>query len=139
MKSNEFTEGYLPTEDKENHLNHATNRSMHSQRTHASDEVIQASVGQIPQDIEEDQVLDQLAPHCQNSKGAIVVEVEKVVRDLIMLTKTIKSAKFFRVIMGTTTIENIEEAWMDETDQQKVVQNYRQILNNFFKMIHKLN
>ena len=52
-------------------------------------------------ELDEDQVLDQLAPHSQNSKGAIVVEVEKVVRDLIMLTKTIKSAKFFRVLMGT--------------------------------------
>ena len=44
------------------------------------------------------------------------MEVEKVVRDLIMLTKTIRSAKFFRIILGTSHFDNIEEAWTDETD-----------------------
>lgn len=45
-------------------------------------------------------LLDRLAPNRVNAEGAIVVEVEKVVRDLIMLHRTIKSAKFYRTLIG---------------------------------------
>ena len=57
------------------------------------------------QEIEDDRthaqfLLDRLAPNKVNAEGAIVVEVEKVVRDLIMLHRTIKSAKFYRTLIG---------------------------------------
>jgi len=45
-------------------------------------------------------LMDRLAPNRVNAEGAIVVEVEKVVRDLIMLHRTIKSAKFYRTLIG---------------------------------------
>jgi hypothetical protein len=44
--------------------------------------------------------MGRLAPHSHNSKGAVVVEVEKVVRDIQMLFDTTKMAKFCRVLLG---------------------------------------
>ena len=45
-------------------------------------------------------MLKRLAPQEVNSRGAVVVEVDKVVRDLSMLHKTIKMAKFYRILVG---------------------------------------
>lgn len=38
-----------------------------------------------------------------NSRGQVVVEVDKVVRDLSMLHKTIKMAKFYRILIGAAS------------------------------------
>ena len=89
---------------------------------------------------EGENILTMLAPHITNSKGAVVVEVEKVVRDLVMVTKTIRGAKFYRVLLGfQATQEPLEDNWMETGDQEKVVVIYRELLNNFFKLVHRLN
>ena len=41
-----------------------------------------------------------LGPEKQNARGAVVVEVEKVARDLTMVLNTVRSAKFCRLILG---------------------------------------
>ena len=82
----------------------------------------------------------------------MVVEVDKVVRDLSMLHKTIKMAKFYRILVGvansnTSTVNqslDIERFDGDGNhyqprDKERVVQNYRDLLNDFFKLIVKLN
>lgn len=87
-------------------------------------------------------LLNRLAPNKVNAKGAIVVEVEKVVRDLLMLHRTIKSAKFYRVLIGSTVMQGIDidnDALLNERDQDRVVNTYRELLNLFFKVIVKLN
>ena len=92
-------------------------------------------------------MLKRLAPQEVNSKGAVVVEVEKVVRDLSMLHKTIKMAKFYRILVGSSsTMDTVNQSLdidrFDETnthDKDKVVQNYRDLLNDFFKLIVRLN
>jgi hypothetical protein len=53
-------------------------------------------------------LLNRLAPNRVNAKGAIVVEVEKVVRDLLMLHRTVKSAKFYRVLVGNAVFKSID-------------------------------
>ena len=65
------------------------------------DEVIRGSV-QAEQDDRQRGIalLKRLAPQEVNSRGAVVVEVDKVVRDLSMLHKTIKMAKFYRILVG---------------------------------------
>ena len=91
-------------------------------------------------------MLRRLAPQEVNSKGAVVVEVDKVVRDLSMLHRTIKVAKFYRILLSSpTTMETINQSLdvdrfnEDNNDQDRVVQNYRDLLNDFFKLIVKLN
>jgi len=87
-------------------------------------------------------LLNRLAPNKVNAKGAIVVEVEKVVRDLLMLHRTIKSAKFYRVLVGTVYMQGFDidnDAILNEQDQDRVVNTYRELLNHFFKVIVKLN
>ena len=83
-----------------------------------------------------------------NSKGFVVVEVEKIVRDLSMLHKTIKMAKFYRILVGTSsssTMDTVNQSLdidrFDDNkhDQERVVQNYRDLLNDFFKLIVRLN
>jgi hypothetical protein len=59
-------------------------------------------------DMTEESLIGRVAPQTQNSKGAVVVEVEKVVRDLQMLYETTKMAKFCRVLIG-------ESAEQDDT------------------------
>lgn len=48
-------------------------------------------------------LLKRLAPQEVNSKGAVVVEVEKIVRDLSMIHKMIKMAKFYRILVGSVS------------------------------------
>ena len=112
------------------------------------DEVIRGSV-QVDQDDQQrgKALLKRLAPQEVNSKGAVVVEVEKVVRDLSMLHKTIKMAKFYRILVGSSsTMDTVNQSLdidrFDETnthDKDRVVQNYRDLLNDFFKLIVRLN
>ena len=76
-----------------------------------------------------------------------MVEVDKVVRDLSMLHKTIKMAKFYRILVGSTTLETTLNQSLDvdrfaednDGDQERVVQSYRDLLNDFFKLIVRLN
>ena len=72
--------------------------------------------------------------------------MEKVVRDLSMLHKTIKVAKFYRILLGQTTPRAGQSIDFDtfnaetgEQDQDKVVETYRDLLNDFFKLIVRLN
>lgn len=51
-------------------------------------------------DLAEESLIGRIEPQTQNSKGAVVVEVEKVVRDLQMLYETTKIAKFCRLLIG---------------------------------------
>ena len=44
-------------------------------------------------------LLNKIGPNEVNKDGAIVVEVQKVVRDLGMLHRTIKMAKFYRILL----------------------------------------
>ena len=41
-----------------------------------------------------------LGPEKQNARGAVVVEVEKVARDLTMVLNTVRTAKFCRLLLG---------------------------------------
>lgn len=41
-----------------------------------------------------------LGPEKQNARGAVVVEVEKVARDLKMVLDTVRTAKFCRLLLG---------------------------------------
>lgn len=99
------------------------------------------------QDMDDDKaraqnLLNKLAPTRVNQKGAIVVEVEKVVRDLIMVHRTVKTAKFFRVLVGTGVSPSFDidnDALLNEQDQDKIVNIYRELLNHFFKIIVRLN
>ena len=63
--------------------------------------IIRGSTQELDEDKQKAQnLLNKLAPTKQNAQGAIVVEVEKVVRDLVMLHRTIKSAKFYRILIS---------------------------------------
>jgi hypothetical protein len=70
-------------------------------------------------------ILRRIAP-MPNSKGVLVVEVDKVIRDMKMLYKTIISAKFYRLLISCDE-ENCNEE--DEVDEQRgnnnVVSRYR--------------
>ena len=76
-----------------------------------------------------------------------MVEVAKVVRDLSMLHKTIKMAKFYRILNGVSSstvtqsldVDEMCDENLERQDKDKVVQTYRDLLNEFFKMIAKLN
>ena len=59
-----------------------------------------------------------------------------------MLHRTIKSAKFYRILIGINVSQSIDidnEDLVNEVDQEKLVNNYRELLNHFFKVIVKLN
>lgn len=59
-----------------------------------------------------------------------------------MLHHTIRSAKFYRILIGAELTQSIDldsQEIGNEVDQQKVVNNYRELLNHFFKVIVKLN
>ena len=78
------------------------------------DEVIRGSVQASYDDLRKGKaLLKRLAPQEVNSKGAVVVEVDKVVRDLSMLHKTIKMAKFYRILVGSTTLETTVNQSLD--------------------------
>ena len=54
-----------------------------------------------------------------------------------MLFETVKMAKFFRVLTGETTIsESLNETIVDP---KNIVATYRDLLNNFFRLVTKLN
>ena len=59
----------------------------------------------------------------------MVVEVEKIVRDLSMLHKTIKMAKFYRILIGSvsnTSLDTVNQSldvdrFAGEGNQERVV------------------
>lgn len=86
--------------------------------------------------------MGRLAPHSHNSRGAVVVEVQKVVRDIQMLFETTKMAKFCRVLLGPQQADeaSVQLSQRSNTDDQSsIVNEYRDLLNNFFKLVSKLN
>ena len=92
-----------------------------------------------------------LGPEKQNARGAVVVEVEKVARDLTMVLDTVRTAKFCRLMLGTvpqvsasSTLDAVDENAQTNMplqlrDQKEVVVHYRDLLNDFFKLIARLN
>ena len=66
-----------------------------------------------------------------------------------MLHKTIRMAKFYRILLGQTgttpgamasfDFDTINTVDGEPRDQDKVVETYRDLLNDFFKLIVKLN
>jgi hypothetical protein len=59
--------------------------------------------------------LERLEPQMTNSKGQIVVEVEKVFKDLEVLYKSMKASKFFRLCVQNTKAGDIPETLFDVT------------------------
>lgn len=86
---------------------------------------------------EENNILKKIAP-VPNSKGVMVVEITKIVRDLQMLKNTIKQAKFYKVLIN----ENQQNIFNEDTisnENEQSVSVYRQLLNEFFLLIVRLN
>lgn len=54
--------------------------------------------------------MKRLAPQEVNSRGALVVEVDKVVRDLSQIHKTIKMAKFYRILVGSVSDGRVNQS-----------------------------
>ena len=102
LQSREFATGYL--EPNQTTTLQVVSPPQTQRHATADDEVVRGSV-QAQQD--ESQrgraLLNRLAPSEVNSRGHVVVEVDKVVRDLSMLHKTIKMAKFYRILIGSDT------------------------------------
>lgn len=69
--------------------------------------------------------------------GKIVVEVDKVVRDLTMLQHSFKTSKFFRVLAPST--EPNEEENANRQSGADPATEYRNILNKFFRSFVSLN
>jgi len=98
-----------------------------------------------------DVMWQRLGPEKQNARGAVVVEVEKVARDLTMVLNTVRTAKFCRLLVGTVpqvsasaTLDTVEgnqktDLPLQLRDQKEVVVHYRDLLNDFFKLIARLN
>ena len=83
-----------------------------------------------------------------NSKGQIVVEVEKVFKDLEVLYKSMKASKFFRLCVQNSGSGDMPETLFDVTNEEQpestpqqelIVKKYRDLLNYFFKLFVKLN
>jgi len=55
-----------------------------------------------------------------------------------MLFETTKMAKFCRVLIGPSSTDETSEA-RSSYDQSNIVSAYRDLLNNFFRLIAKLN
>lgn len=55
-----------------------------------------------------------------NSKGKIVVEVEKVYKDLHVLYQSMKASKFFRLCLPNGAINEIPETIIDITNGQDI-------------------
>jgi hypothetical protein len=83
-----------------------------------------------------------------NSKGQIVVEVEKVFKDLEVLYKSMKASKFFRLCVQNSRSGDMPETLFDVTNEEQpestpqqelIVKKYRDLLNYFSKLFVKLN
>jgi hypothetical protein len=84
-----------------------------------------------------------------NAKGVLVVEVDKACRDLKMLLKTIRGAKFYRALLGgeggqeDAAVMSSEEEDGEEqqrgSNHEASLQRYRQILNRLMREIVKMN
>lgn len=97
-----------------------------------------------PSGIRDDQILDRLEPHNVNHNGQVVVEVDKVYKDLHVLYHSLRASKFFRLCINNQQDE-VPETLVDVTsemnnkDQAQIVKNYRDLLNYIFKLLVKLN
>ena len=92
-----------------------------------------------------------------NAKGQIVVEVEKVLKDLQVVYQSMKGSKFFKLCIqnngGKTGDSMPPETIFDVTQSQdgstaqdgstipqdQIVKRYRDLLNYLFKLMNKLN
>ena len=153
LQSKEFATGYLHTNQDMTAANQTGLRSIQSDVKNYTevldDEVIRGSVqSEFDENARGRALLKRLAPQEHNSTGQVVVEVEKVVRDLSMLHKTIRMAKFYRILLGpngatlgmqSVDFDSLTTVDGERVDQDKVVETYRDLLNDFFKLIVKLN
>eukprot|EP00347_Sterkiella_histriomuscorum_P011245 403373188 len=93
---------------------------------------------------QDNNILKKISP-VVNQNGVLVVEVDKVVRDLKMLHQTIKIAKFYRALLPVDEIsqksqtEDQLEVRSENQDSDTTLQQYRVLLNNLFKLIAKMN
>ena len=105
-----------------------------------------------PEEDEEDyQILQRLEPQMTNAKGQIVVEVDKVFKDLQVLYQSMKASKFFKLCIqnnggkagDSMPPETIFDVTYNQdgssTNQDQIVKRYRDLLNYLFKLIVKLN
>lgn len=86
-----------------------------------------------------------------NAKGQIVVEVDKVFKDLQVLYQSMKASKFFKLCIqnnggkagDSMPPETIFDVTYNQdgssTNQDQIVKRYRDLLNYLFKLIVKLN
>lgn len=74
-----------------------------------------------------------------NAQGKVVVEVEKVYKDLQVLYKSMRASKFFKLCIQTTNQANEIPSEIEEVDEEQIVKQYRDLLNYLFKLIVKLN
>lgn len=93
-------------------------------------------------DNEDYRILQKLEPQMTNSKGQIVVEVEKVLKDLQVLYRAMIASKFFKLCIQSTlkpTDLPPDALFAPPTGQEQVVKHYRDLQNFIFKLIVKLN
>lgn len=89
-------------------------------------------------------MLERLEPQQTNSNGQVVVEVEKVYKDLHVLYHSLRASKFFRLCIQNNP-EEIPETILDVTSENSqdspelIVKHYRDLLNYLFKLVVKLN
>ena len=68
-----------------------------------------------------------------------------MVRDLSQIHKTIKMAKFYRILVGSVSDGRVNQSIdterfnEDQYDQDRACQNYRDLQNDFYKLIVRLN
>lgn len=93
-------------------------------------------------DSEDFGILQKLEPQVTNAKGKIVVEVEKVFKDLLVLYRALTAAKFFKLCLATNAKAADfpdERAFNEPASQEQIVRQYRDLQNTIFKLIAKLN
>jgi hypothetical protein len=86
-----------------------------------------------------------------NSRGVLVVEVDKACRDLKLLLKTIKTSKFYKTLIGGELEDKVNLHAADSSDEEfsedqqrgsnheASLQKYRYIINKLMREVVKLN
>lgn len=101
--------------------------------------------GLSPSQQNESNILERLEPQMTNQNGHIVVEVEKVYKDIYVLYQSLRASKFFRVCINSQndempeTLMDVTQQMLENSRQQDIVKNYRDLLNYIFKLFVKLN
>ena len=86
----------------------------------------------------EENILKKVSP-ITNSNGILIVEVDKVVRDLRTYLNSIKQAKFYKVLMQEDQTSTDQVPAQESSDSEQALQTYRLLQNEMFRIIVKLN